>query len=74
LVIQPFFLYQSEAFSLNFFFYVPCFYTPAHAKTLYLKNLSGPYPGNFTGSGISSRLKRTLKTKAGGNKMGLKSK
>ena len=39
------------------FFYVPYFYTPAHTKVLYLKNLSGPHPENFTGSRISSRLK-----------------
>ena len=46
-----------EAFYFEFlFFYVPCFYAPAHVRVLYLKNLSGPHPENFKGSGISSRL------------------
>jgi hypothetical protein len=44
---------------LNFcFFYVPCFYTPAYARVLYLKKLSGPHPENFKGSRISSHFKK----------------
>jgi hypothetical protein len=47
-----------EAFYFEFlFFYVPCFYTLAHARILYLKNLPGPHSGNYKGSGIPSRLK-----------------
>jgi hypothetical protein len=40
---------------------VPCFYTHAYARILYLNNLSVPHPGNFTGPGISSRLKEHKK-------------
>jgi hypothetical protein len=40
---------------------VHCFYTHAHGRILYLNNLSGPHPENFTGSGISSRLKEHKK-------------